>query len=138
MGKVNEDRVYNIIRKKWAKRQISKLFDEYSSYDFYDSKYSYLLKSRKCDHDTYATTLISEMKCNKRIYLLFLFTDGLYYIKYKKDKFKKYNKKCFVKIRDDKKDVCKYYYFIPVEDLKKIEKKNNIIKNDKEIFIVYF
>lgn len=138
MGKVNEDKVYNIITNYWSKRQISKSSDEYSSSDFYDSRYQYLLKSRKCDHDTYATTLISELKCNKRAYLLFLFTDGLYYIKYKKDKFKNYNKKIFVKIRDNKKDVCIHYYYIPVEELKKIELKDKSIKDNKDIFIVYF
>jgi len=77
------------------------------------------------------------MKCHKRTYLLFLYNDGLYYIRYRKDRFKQYDKKMFVKNRDDKKDVCKYYYYIPIEDLKKIEIKNEI-KIDDDKFIVYF
>jgi len=130
MGKRNENYVHSLIYKYWSDRQISKAVDEYSNYDFYDSKYKYELKSRRCAHDKYPTTIIPEMKCHKRTYLLFLFTDGLYYIRYRKDKFDKYNKKMFVKNRDDKQDVCKYYYYIPIEDLKKIEINDDNIKYD--------
>ena len=135
MGKKNEDKVFNMIRKYWSDRQISKAIDNYSNYDFYDYKYKYELKSRRCNHDKYPTTLIPEMKCHKRTYLLFLFNDGLYYIRYKKNQFEKYDKKMFVKDREDKKDVCKYYYYIPIEDLKKIEINNDNINDN---FIVEF
>jgi hypothetical protein len=139
MGKINEDRVYNIIQKYWDERQISKSSDQYCNYDFYDSKYKYELKSRRCDHNKYPTTMIPEIKCNKRTYLLFLFDDGLYYIRFNKYRFEKYDKKRFVKNRDDKQDVMKYYYYIPVEDLKKIViNKNEINKIDNDKFIVYF
>jgi len=133
MGKINEDKVFNMIRKYWSDRQISKAIDAYSNYDFYDSKYKYELKSRRCDHDKYPTTLIPEMKCHKRTYLLFLFSDGLYYIRFRKNQFEKYDKKMFVKDREDKKDVCKFYYYIPVEDLKKVEINNDNINNDNYI-----
>lgn len=136
MGKVNEDKVYNIITKYWNDRQITKSNDLYCNYDYFDNKYKYELKSRRCDHDKYPTTMIPEMKCHKRTYLLFLFTDGLYYIKYKKDKFDKFEKKMFVKNRCDKKDVMKYYYYIPVECLKKIVLKD--IEINKEEFTVEF
>ena len=137
MGKVNEDKVYNIINKYWKDRQITKSNDLYSNYDFYDSKYKYELKSRRCEHDKYPTTMIPEMKCHKRTYLLFLFTDGLYYIRYKKDIFDKFNKKMFVKNRCDKQDVMKYYYYIPIEYLKKIELTENEVC-EKEDFTIYF
>lgn len=130
MGKLNEDKVYNMICNYWIDRQISKATDNYSNYDFYDSKYKYELKSRRCDHDKYPTTLIPEMKCHKRTYLLFLFNDGLFYIKFNKNKFDKYDKKMFVKDRDDKKDICKSYYYIPIQDLKKIEIKDNNINDN--------
>ena len=54
----------------------------------------------------------------------------MFYIKYKKDKFDKYDKKMFVKDRDDKKDVMKHYYYIPIQDLKKIEIKDNNINDN--------
>jgi len=133
MGKINEDKVFNMIRKFWSNRQICKAINNYSNYDFYDSKYKYELKSRRCDHDKYPTTLIPEMKCHKRTYLLFLFNDGLYYIRFRKNQFEKYEKKMFVKDREDKKDVCKYYYYIPIEDLKKVEINNDNINNDINI-----
>jgi len=136
MGKVNEDKVYNIIRKYWNDRQITKSSDLYSNFDFFDGKYKYELKSRRCECNKYETTMIPEMKCHKRTYLLFLFTDGLYYIKYKKDKFDKFEKKLFVKNRCDKQDVMKYYYYIPVECLKKIVLKDN--ETNKEDFTIYF
>ena len=72
MGKRNENYVHSLIYKYWSDRQISKAVDEYSNYDFYDSKYKYELKSRRCAHDKYPTTIIPEMKCHKRTYLLFL------------------------------------------------------------------
>ena len=138
MGKINEDKVFNIIRKYWSDRQISKAIDAYSNYDFFDCKYKYELKSRRCNHDKYPTTLIPEMKCHKRTYLLFLFNDGLYYIRFRKNQFEKYDKKMFVKDREDKKDVCKYYYYIPIEDLKKIEINNDNININNDNYIVEF
>ncbi len=136
MGKKNEDVVFNLIRKYWKDRQISKALDTYSNYDFYDSKYTYELKSRRCEHNKYNTTIIPEMKCHKRTYLLFLFTDGLYYIRFRKNVFNEFEKKLFVKNRYDKEDVKKYYYHIPIDKLKKIEiNKDNI--NDVE-YIIHF
>ncbi len=137
MGKDNEEKVYHIIKSFWNNRQISKSDDIYSNYDFFDCKYKYELKSRRVAHDKYDTTMIPELKCHKRTYLLFLFTDGLYYIRFKKDKFEKYEKKMFVKNRKDKKDVKKYYYYIPIEDLKKIE-INEKKELDNDSFKVYF
>ena len=136
MGKVNENKVYNIITNYWNDRKITKASNIYSNCDFFDSKYKYELKSRRCEHDKYPTTMIPEMKCNKRTYLLFFFTDGLYYIRYNKKIFDNFEKKMFVKNRYDKQDVKKYYYYIPVGYLKKIEIKDNNFDNDN--FIIYF
>ncbi len=136
MGKVNENKVYNIITNYWNDRKITKASNIYSKCDFFDSKYKYELKSRRCEHDKYPTTMIPEMKCNKRTYLLFFFTDGLYYIRYNKKIFDNFEKKMFVKNRYDKQDVKKYYYYIPVGYLKKIEIKDNNFDNDN--FIIYF
>jgi hypothetical protein len=80
--------------------------------------------------------MMPEMKCHKRTYLLFLFTDGLYYIRYRKNKFKKFEKKMFVRNRDDKIDIKKDYYYIPVDKLKKIDLQPSIITDDD--YKVYF
>lgn len=136
MGKINENKVYNIICKYWTDRQISMSDNKYCNYDFFCQKYKYELKSRRVNHNKYDTTMIPVMKCNKKTYLLFLFTDGLYYIKYKEDKFNKYEKKMFVKNRDDKKDVKKEYYYIPISDLKKVIIKNEEI-NENEFTVEF-
>ncbi len=121
LGKKNEDKVFTLICKYWSDRNIIKSNDVVSNYDFYDTKYKYELKSRRCSSDTYSTTLIPEMKCHKKTYLLFLFTDGLYYIRYRKCVFEEFEKKLFVKNRNDKDDVQKNYFYIQIDKLKKIE-----------------
>ena len=130
MGKENEDKVFNLISKYWADRQISKALNQYSNYDFFDSKYTYELKSRRVQSNHYPTTMIPSMKCHKRTYLLFLFTDGLFYIRYNKNKFKEFDKKLFVRNREDKIDVEKYYYYIPIDKLKKINLDLPTINDD--------
>lgn len=119
-GKKNELYVFDIVTKFWKNRNISLSDDMYSNFDFYDDKYKYELKSRRCSMSDYPTTMIPVMKCHKHTYLLFLFTDGLYYIKYKKKVFKNFEKKYFALKRNDKIDVNKEYYYIPIELLKKI------------------
>jgi hypothetical protein len=133
MGKVNEDYVYSLICKYWNDRHIEKSKDSYCNFDFYDCKYKYELKSRRVNHDKFDTTLIPAMKCHKRTYLLFLFLDGLYYIRFRKEKFDKFHKQFFVKNRPDKEDVKKLYYYIPIEELKKIEVEDKIIIKDHVI-----
>ena len=103
-------------------RDISKSVDRYCNYDFYDDTYKYELKSRRNKYNTYPTTMIPLLKCKPNTILLFNFTDGLYYIEYEKEKFEKYEKKYFCKIRDDKLDVNKQYYYIPIIDLQCITK----------------
>lgn len=120
-GKNNEEIVYDLICKYWYDRNIMKCNDAYSNFDFYDEKYSYELKSRRIDHDYYPTTMIPEMKCHKHTILLFKFTNGLYYIRYRKSVFDEFEKEMFVKNRGDKIDVKKNYYYIPFDKLKKIE-----------------
>lgn len=136
MGKVNEDYVYKLIRKYWPEREIQKSNDLYSNYDFLDDKYKYELKSRRFEYNKYETTMIPEMKCHKKTYLLFLFTDGLYYIRYRKSVFKCFEKKLFVKNRCDKDDVKKLYYYIPIEMLKKVDVDNKNKKIEPEKFYV--
>jgi hypothetical protein len=132
MGKVNADQVYNLIQNYWTNRNIAKASNNYYNFDYYDLKYKYELRSRRCNHNKNPTMLIPEMKCNKNFYLLFLFNDGLYYIRYNKSKFKKYDKKIL------KKNVFKNYYLVPIIDLKKIQISNEEKKIENSEFYIYF
>ena len=136
-GKDKEDKILTYLN-NYFKRNIIKSEERYCTYDFYDAKYKYELKSRRCSVNTYDTTMIPVMKCKKRTYLLFLFTDGLYYIKYKEHKFKDFEIKNFVKFREDKKDVKKEYYYIPTDKLKKIDYVDVSVNIDNEDFKIYF
>lgn len=120
-GKVKELEVLNDL-KDYFKRDIKIVEERYTNYDFFDDKYTYELKSRRNKYDSYPTTMIPALKLKKKVILLFNFTDGLYYIKYKKSKFDNYEQKYFCKDREDKKDVNKLYYYIPIENLKCIKK----------------
>jgi len=120
-GMIKELEVLDII-KKYFDRDINKSIDRYCNYDFYDDKFTYELKSRRNKYDTYPTTMIPELKLKKRTILLFNFLDGLYYIKYKKNKFEEFERGYFCKDRNDKKDVNKGYVYIPIDKLKCIIK----------------
>jgi hypothetical protein len=120
-GKQKEDEVLPKI-KNYFDRDIQKSTERYTTYDFYDEKYTYELKSRNVKYETYPTTLIPKDKIRKRIIFLFNFTDGLYYIKYKSKKFENFECKEFVRNkRCDYNDKQKEYVYIPIEYLKKIE-----------------
>jgi hypothetical protein len=119
-GKQKEEEVLPKI-KNYFEREIQKSTERYELFDFYDEKYKYELKSRNVKYDTYPTTLIPKDKIRKRIIFLFNFTDGLYYIKYKKTKFSSFECKQFVRnTRSDYNDKQKEYVYIPIECLKKI------------------
>ena len=121
-GKGNEEKVYKQIINKWGDREIKRTTEKYAPYDFYDEKYKYELKSRNCNHDTYGTTMIQTYKLGKyKLYLLFSYNDGLYYIKYKKSLFDTFEVKPFQrKGRDDTNDIKYNCVYIPIEHLKKI------------------
>jgi hypothetical protein len=121
LGLQKEDEVLPKI-KNYFKREIQKTNNKFETYDFYDEKYTYELKSRNVKYETYPTTLIAKDKIRKRIIFLFDFTDGLYYIKYKHKKFENFECKEFVRNkRSDYNDKQKEYIYIPIEYLKKIE-----------------
>jgi hypothetical protein len=97
-----------------------------SRYDFEGDKYIYELKSRNNKYLTYPTTLIPFNKLNhkssKRLRFLFLFTDGLYYITYRKRIFDTFELKEFCRRkRIDFNDKPELYYYIPIESLKKLD-----------------
>jgi hypothetical protein len=119
LGKENE--ILPIIR-AFFDRDIIKSTSKFEKFDYSDEKYKYELKSRNNTLEKYPTTIICNDKViTDKLIFLFNFTDGLYYIKYSKSKFDKFEKKLFVRNkRMDFKDLEKEYIFIPIDKLKKI------------------
>jgi hypothetical protein len=86
------------------------------------------LKTRFMNHDKYTTTLITASKvdlCDKDTskvyYFVFAFDDGVYYLKYDKEVFSKFECKEFCRIRRaDYNDTPKLHYFIPYTSLTKL------------------
>lgn len=104
----------------YFRREIKLSKSEFAKHDFYDDKYNYELKSRSSKYkynDQYDTTMITEDKIdgNKPLILLFNFEDGLYYIEYDQDKFKKYKVEIFsrAKLKSNEKK----HIYIPKKDL---------------------
>lgn len=129
-----EDLAFGLEKEKTVLPIISKYFNDdiklvinrFSTYDFEGTKYTYELKSRTNKYDAFNETLIPQSKVinntTKPIKFLFLFTDGLYYIKYSRKKFKNYKLDVFCRFkRSDYNDQPALYYYIPISDLKKID-----------------
>jgi len=119
-GSQKENEVLPIIR-NFFNRDIQKCTERYEKFDFFDERYKYELKSRNINYDTYDTTLIPTNKACKRMIFLFNFKDGLYYIKYRRSKFDKFERNMFVRNkRNDYNDKQQEYFYIPIDKLKKI------------------
>lgn len=120
-GCVNQKRVLPIIT-KYFNRDISENIERYSKYDFTDTLYNYELKTRKNTLNKYADTMITLNKLtssDKRLILLFSFTDKLAYIEYNEDIFKNFRTCNFSRanLEYDK----KIHIYIPIELLTIIE-----------------
>jgi hypothetical protein len=121
-GKKWEKEILDKINIRWKKDEILETKNLYSKYDYEGKKYKYELKSRRNSYNQYPTTLIAKDKIlnDKKQIFLFNFTDGLYYIKYRESKFQNYKCKLFRRYDRGNIDLEKFYYYIPIEDLKKI------------------
>lgn len=121
-GKEKEDEILKILKIKFNDKIIPS-DNKFERYDFKDDSYYYELKSRNNKYLDYPTTIIEKGKIiSDNIIFLFNFTDGLYYIRYSKSKFDKFECKEFVRHkRYDYNDKPKLYYFIPINKLKKID-----------------
>jgi len=120
LGKKGEKEVLPTIRQYFG-RDIVKSVNRYEKFDFKDDIHKYELKCRDACSTTYDTTIIASDKICPNMIFLFKFYDGLYYIKYDKTVFDNYEKRLFVRFeRDDYIDIEKFYIFIPVSDLQKI------------------
>lgn len=119
-GKQSEKEVLPTIR-QFFNRDIIKSVNRYEKFDFKDPLYKYELKSRNCCYQCYETTIIGSDKICPNMIYLFKFTDGLYYIPYDKEIFSLFDTKIFVRFdRDDYIDIPKFYTYIPINKLQKI------------------
>ena len=121
-GDINEKNCKPIIEQITGKLTKTSSFH---SFDYYNDTYFVELKSRRCNKNTYPTTMVGYNKIKKAIdstktYLFcFKFYDGLFYhiydpkVIYEIKKGGRCDRNC-LEISD--------YLFIPVEDLKEIPK----------------
>jgi hypothetical protein len=118
-GIEKENEVVEKIR-KFFNRDIKKNAERYAKFDFEDDEYNYELKSRKFNYSKFPTTMITENKLcgQKKLILLFNFTDGLYYIEYDEIKFATYERVNFSRAGIDFDR--KMHVYIPIFDLTKI------------------
>jgi len=123
-GMQQENKVFRILKKKW---KFIKPTERWAKYDFVSKYINIEMKSRKNSYNKYPTTLLTCNKIkeeeNKKIYFVFNFVydmrrdlSEIYYIRYREDKFSKYEKKMFSRAKESWDE--KEYYYIPIEDLK--------------------
>ena len=116
-----EDRVISRLSDYFGET-ITKALDKYSPFDAYSENTKYEIKSRRCKHNTYPTTIIGIDKTRVvgRKVFIFNFTDGLYYIVYDKERFSTYEVKPVEAIRFGGNYTQKEHFFIPIGDLTRI------------------
>jgi len=118
-GKSKCQETLNILN-EYFKDDIEIINERFCSYDYKGVKNIYELKSRRCNYNTYPTTLIGKDKIKDNIIFIFNFIDGIYYIKYEEDKFNNYETKLFKRYDRGNIDREKDYLYIPIKDLIKI------------------
>jgi hypothetical protein len=125
-GLANEHRVLPIIQQHFNDETIKKIPEIYSKIDYMGENYVFELKTRRNRMNQYPTTMLPLHKIlkpehldNKTQIFLFDFTDGLYYIKYNKELFDKFDIKIggrYDRGRVEEND----YIYIPISELCKI------------------
>ena len=108
---------------------IQKTTYKYCPYDFYTENHKIELKTRRCNYNTYPTTIIPVQKTQQdgNLVFCFCFADKLCYIHYDKEKFSKYKIEDIEYVRAYGKTSRVPHIHIPIEDLVEIEfthKKN--------------
>ena len=121
-GTQKEDDITTTLN-KFFNDELIKPENKKSKYDFKGKETYYEVKSRTNKYDEYPTTMIAQNKIltGNQIFV-FNFTDGIYYIKYDKEIFDKFEKKLFKRsYRPDIKTFESLYIYIPIEQLTKIK-----------------
>ncbi len=133
---MNKDLRFGLLSEQMVIKQIKdnfgddyeKIKDKFHPYDFKDKNDNYIeLKTRRCFHNTYPTTMIGYNKlkyasdrphCNFKF--LFKFNDGLYFHEYHHDK--PYEIKNGGRWDRGKNEISEYAY-IPINELIKVQKQ---------------
>ena len=126
-GKMNENNNLPIIRKFFGITNLEMDKNEYATIDFKNDDTLIELKSRRITHNKYDTCFIGYNKYkyfkknnDKKSYIVYQYDDGLFYIQYDRDLFKKFDRKYQNIWRDN---VCEQskVVLIPTKYLIKIE-----------------
>jgi len=117
-GKEQETLVFNIL-KPIVGPSLEHIEQFNSPYDFRDSKYWYEVKARRCSYRQYPTTLLPYNKCiSGDSIFIFVFTDGIYFIRYDMELFNTFDVAPFSRgKRADFNDKPQLYYYIPISKL---------------------
>jgi hypothetical protein len=120
-GLAKEDPVINKLATHFGEN-IVKAEDKYSPFDAYSEKTKYEIKSRRNNYNTFPTTIIAvdKTRTKGRLVFVFHFLDGLYYIEYEPTLFSTFNIENVSAIRRNGVRTEKPHYFIPIENLTKI------------------
>ena len=121
-GKAEERKILPDVSKYFG-RDIKEYEEQYSKHDFYCDEYNYEVKSRTNTYAKYPTTMITMDKLidgEKKLILIFNFTDGIYWIEYNKEQFSNYFHQPFSRAgyKWDEKE----HIYIPIKDLTKLER----------------
>jgi hypothetical protein len=113
--------VINILEQHFNET-INRAEDKFSPFDAYSENTKYEIKSRRNRYNQYPTTIIAcdKTRTKGRLVFVFHFTDGLYYIEYNEEKFRKFEIKPVSAIRAGGVRTLKDHFFIPIECLEKI------------------
>jgi len=124
---LNEENLILPILEKYFKESISKSTNKYEKWDGASETTLYEIKSRTNKHNAFNDTIIGANKIletNKTQIFIFNFIDGIYYIKYDKSLFDTFPNSPFIRNqREDIVDTIKQYYYIPINKLTLIERK---------------
>ncbi len=124
---LNEENLILPILEKYFKESISKSINKYEKWDGASETTLYEIKSRTNKHNAFNDTIIGANKIletNKTQIFIFNFIDGIYYIKYDKSLFDTFPNSPFIRNqREDIVDTIKQYYYIPINKLTLIERK---------------
>ena len=130
---LNNEMKYLAPLSKYFNTTFKKYDNNYSLLDFYsDDKIFLEMKSRRLNHNQYPTAIFNIPKIDEfnnrininndsKLYIVFIYLDGIYYIEYKKEIFDKFEIKKFK--RNDREgivDTFHFCYFIPTNLLIKI------------------
>jgi len=131
---LNNEMQYLNLLSDYFKTTFKKYDSDFSLLDFYSPYKKYLeMKSRRIDHDKFPTAIFNVHKIEEfnniinknndsKLYIVFIYLDGVYYIEYNKEIFDKFEMKKFK--RNDRAgivDNLNFCYFIPTNLLIKID-----------------